>query len=176
MAHQEYSAFRSKLSRKPWRRRGETRFFLCNHCGRVFHEFIPEHPHAIDAEVPAPVAPVCCGEQMSVLVPQAAPATLDYDIFGGFNHNAVRARWEGKTPEWILLQAYTSALLKHVPPKKRSPVIFPLADEDAYAYCDQPECVKCQCRCKESCTLYYYFGNGELYYIPLNQVYPDKKR
>ena len=44
--------------------------------------------------------------------------------------------------QWIALKTFTGSQLKYVLPKKRSPLLFALADEDAYVYCDKDVCLE----------------------------------
>lgn len=174
----EHNAFlRCKLPRKPWIQHAEIKFYRCSQCGRVFHEFVPEFPYPpYDKGQGCEALPVCCGKEMERLVPLDAPDKLQYEIFGGFNSNAIRAIWSGQAPQWILLQTYTGACLKQLPPAKKPPVLFPLADEDAYVYCDRDVCAKCLYCCKKSCSLFYYYGETELYKLPLDQISSYFKR
>ena len=167
MNKNEFGPLRCKLPRKPWLKRAEVRFYHCPRCGRVLHEYIPEHPRQ---ETPAPSLPLCCAGSMTPLAARPPRADLRYDITGGFNNNAVKAVWDGVSPLWILLQTYTGIYLKHIPPEKRPPVVFPLADEDAYAYCDRDVCEKCLYCCKKGCILYFYFGEEKLCALPLDQI------
>ena len=48
---------------------------------------------------------------------------------------------------------------KYVTPKKWPPVVFALADEDAFAYCDKNPCVQCTFRCKREFEIYAYVEN-----------------
>lgn len=177
MSAEQSSLLRCKLPRKPWIKRAEARFYRCAHCGRIFHEFVPEFPYPpYDDGQGCKALPYCCGEAMQPLCPMPAREDLEYDIFGGFNNNAIRALWTGAPPQWILLQTYTGACLKQLPPAKKPPVLFPLADEDAYVYCDRDQCAKCLYCCKKSCALFYYFGSQEFYILPLDQVSKYFKR
>lgn len=171
MSAENTALLRCKLPRKPWIKRAEARFFRCTQCGRIFHEFVPEFPYPpYDKGQDCKVLPSCCAHEMTPLEPMPAGDELQYEIFGGFNNNAIRAIWLGQTPQWILLQTYTGASLKQIPPAKKSPALFPLADEDAYVYCDREQCVKCLYCCKKSCSLFYYFGSDLLFKLPLDQV------
>ena len=42
---------------------------------------------------------------------------------------------------WFGLKTFTGMQHKYVTPKKWPPVVFALADEDAFAYCDKNPCV-----------------------------------
>lgn len=166
-----FGPFRCRLSRKPWIRRAEVVFYRCEECGRLYHEFIPEKPFARERVVPGERRPPsCCGRGMDRIIPAMRSPHLSYGIFGGFNANGIRADWEGETPEWILLQTYTGAILKQLPPGKKPPVVFPLGDEDAYVYCDRPVCEKCLYCCKKGCKLFFGFANGSIIELPLDEI------
>lgn len=168
MGNNAFVAFRCRLSRKPWLKNAHVKFYWDRKSDRIFYDFIAEtaEPDACGESQPL----ICAGDPLVLLEPRPAAEGMAYDIFGGFDHNAVKAEWTGNAPRWILLKTYTGASLKQLPRTKKSPVIFPLADEDAYVYCDRDVCEKCLYCCKKGCVLYYYFGNGELRALPLDQV------
>ena len=82
---------------------------------------------------------------------------FDYRILGGFNSNAVECSWRISDDrfriQWIALKTFTGSQLKYVLPKKRSPLLFALADEDAYVYCDKDVCLECTFMCKRGVRL-----------------------
>ena len=49
-------------------------------------------------------------------------------------------------------------------------MVFGLAGEDAYAYCDKDPCVECTFRCKRGFGLYYYFEELGVVYLPLDRM------
>ena len=84
---------------------------------------------------------------------------LDYQISGGFNNNAVYFKWKiaDKTKyqiTWVALKTFTGMQLKYVMPKKFPPLLFALADEDAFAYCNKIPCEECAFRCKSGFVFY----------------------
>ena len=99
---------------------------------------------------------------------------LSYLIFGSQNENAIKAYWECDDPEekplWVWLRTFTGGQLKYLSPKKRSPLLFGLADEDAYAYCDKDPCVECTFRCKRGFELFYYFPKRGVLRLPLERM------
>jgi len=122
---------------------------------------------------------VCCGMPMELLKPNrqedvSPDIEVDYKIVGGFNQNAVQVFWKTKEladkPEWILLKTFTGSYLKYLTAKKLPPVVFPLADEDAYVYCDNAICKRCVFRCKRGCVVYLYFKSKGLLEIPLDRI------
>ena len=90
---------------------------------------------------------------------------LSYDVVGGFDANALRVFWEcaeGSAPRWIALKTFTGLQLKYVLPGKRPPLVFALADEDAYAYCDEDPCIACTFHCKRGFEIYACLEDGAL--------------
>ncbi|MCD8018437.1 MAG: hypothetical protein LUF92_02285 [Clostridiales bacterium] len=143
-------------------------FYRCEHCGSLFFSMAGEGK-----------TPICCEKPMEEMVPQAADAyepevRLSYQIFGSVNENAVRASWEcddwKEKPVWVWLRTFTGGQLKYTTQRKRSPILFGLADEDAYAYCDKDPCVECTFCCKRGFGLYYYFEKRGLIYLPLERM------
>ncbi len=66
---------------------------------------------------------------------------LNYQIMGGLNNNCVKIDWRSVDstckPRWFALKTFTGVMTKYVSPKKWPPIVFALADEDAFAYCDK---------------------------------------
>lgn len=54
--------------------------------------------------------------------------------------------------------------------KKWPPIVFALADEDAFAYCDKNPCVECTFRCKRGMEIYAYVDNIGLVILPLDRM------
>ena len=55
-------------------------------------------------------------------------------------------------------------------PKKRSPLVFALADEDAYAYCDEDPCLECIFMCKRGFVFLAYVEGFGLVRLPLERA------
>lgn len=170
MMEQEFSPLRSRASRKPWPQCPDIVIYRCNHCGKLYQ--------VLDYDLPAH-EPVCCNVGMKQLKPlQLKDVTpdikVDYQIVGGHNQNAVQVFWETKRPEdkpeWILLKTFTGGYMKYLTPKKISPMVFPLTDEDAYVYCDEPICLQCVFRCKRGFIIYAYFKTIGLLMVPLDKM------
>lgn len=84
---------------------------------------------------------------------------FDYHIDGGFNNNAVIVTWKIQDPSryrirWVALKTFTGMQLKYIMPKKFPPLVFALAAEDAFAYCNKIPCEECAFRCKSGFELY----------------------
>lgn len=163
-----FGHLRSRAISKPSVTCPPVRFFRCNSCGGLFCSM------SGGEQVPS-----CCGGEMEELVPHspeefAPEIELSYLIFGSVNENAIKAIWECKDrrerPAWVWLCTFTGAQLKYTTERKRSPLLFGLADEDAYAYCDKDPCVECTFRCKRGFGLYYYFEKRGLIYLPLERM------
>ena len=177
MSQPPFSPLRCKLPRKPWIKHAMLQFWHCKSCARLLHEYISED-HPADSRATSSLAPTCCGQPMQLLLPQSPQGTansldIDYEIVGGLNNNAIRARWNTATatpPVWIALQTYTGVYLKHVSSKKLPPVVFPLSDEDAYAYCDKNVCEQCLYCCKKGCTIYLYIGGSTIITLNMDKI------
>lgn len=100
----------------------------------------------------------------------AVPAglSLAYRIVGGYDANAVEVSWSipaaladaAERPvrlAWVMLKTFTGLQVKYPLPGKHGPLVFALADEDAYVYCDEPVCKECTFRCKQGMVLYGAF-------------------
>jgi len=123
----------------------------------------------------------CCGVPMERLEPiscQELPeeVSLDYRIVGGYNDSTVELFWTIRKPEyqleWSYLRTFTGGCLKYPPKGKQPPVIFPLADEDAYAYCDQSPCLECVFRCKRGFVLYVSLSGVGVVELPIDRMNP----
>lgn len=87
---------------------------------------------------------------------------LKYEIFGGFNNNAISVdlntdalKAEKHEIDWVGLMTFTGFQFKYVAPTKKK-LIFSLADEDAYVYCDKDPCEECVFKCKNGFRLYVH--------------------
>lgn len=169
MSVQVVSPLRSRASRKPWPQEPGVTLFRCEACGRLYQIFQDDLPQQ---------NPLCCSITTKQLVPQpvqTATSSLrfDYKIVGGFNANAVQVFWETTSafvkPEWFMLRTFTGWYIKFVTPEKKSPVVFPLSDEDAYVYCDREECIRCVFSCKKGFVLYAYCENTMIE-MPMGKV------
>lgn len=170
---QRYGPRRSRATRKPSVHCPQTAFFRCGRCGRLVQR--------LDWGEEAGGGLACCGAPMEALSPiqlQDLPqgVALDYRITGGYNDNVVELEWASEDPacrlEWAYLRTFTGGILKYPPPGKRPPLIFPLADEDAYAYCDQSPCLECVFRCKRGFILYVCLSGVGLVELPIDRMNP----
>lgn len=85
--------------------------------------------------------------------------SIDYQINGGYNNNAIYFKWKIADKSkyqltWVALKTFTGMQLKYVMPKKSSPLLFALADEDAFVYCNKIPCEECSFRCKSGFVFY----------------------
>lgn len=170
MAKQEFGPLRSRAARKPWPECPEIVIYRCSHCGRLYQ--------GLSYDTPAQ-APACCDASMERLKPLhlmdlSPEINVDYKIVGGFNQSAVQVFWEMEQPEdkpeWVLLKTFTGGYLKYVTARKRPPLVFPLADEDAYVYCDRSMCQECVFRCKRGFIIYLYIKNKGLLAVPVEKL------
>lgn len=99
--------------------------------------------------------------------------SLDYRIDGGFNDNCVKVSWKATAEHplrWVCLKTFTGMQLKYALPGKRSPLLFALADEDAFAYCDKAPCEECAFRCKSGFTIYACFEGVGVARLPMDRI------
>lgn len=198
MIEQTFSARRCRDTRKPLADQcPDVTFYRCPECGALFpvtggwaagrkaegESSVPEGT-APDNAVPKESGPsgceiVCCGKKAGRLSPVSSEAVetqvkLTYQITGGYNDNAVRVSWRAAkkeyNPEWIYLKTFTGGYLKYVTDTKRSPMVFALADTDAFAYCDEDPCLECVFRCKRGFVIYVYSRMVGLVEIPLDKM------
>lgn len=175
MIEQKYSITRTRATWKPRVTERDLPFYRCTSCGHVYQgvsgcdrtaltgtgrTLVAELPYAGSMQQ-APAC--CCGgtmERMPFVELEDLPEglELDYRILGGFNSNAVECSWrivdDRYALAWAALKTFTGSQLKYVLPKKRSPMLFALADEDAYVYCDESPCLECTFMCKRGFVLY----------------------
>lgn len=172
MAEQTFGTRRCRDSRKPLEKQcPDVVFYRCQVCGALFP--------VTGGLALEPKEIICCGKQAENLITVDKTQvtdrmTLEYQIIGGYNDNAVRVTWNstaGKNaPEWIYLKTFTGGYLKYVSETKRSPMVFALADTDAFAYCDEDPCLECVFRCKRGFIIYAYIGGAEVVEIPLDRM------
>ena len=122
---------------------------------------------------------MCCNEKMESLDSKDTSEVLDdvlidYKITGGYNENAVKVFWKIKNKiislEWIYLKTFTGGQLKYVTNSKKTSFVFAMADEDAYAYCDEDPCLECTFRCKRGYEIYIFIKEMGLVKIPLERM------
>lgn len=172
MIEQKFGPRRCRDSRKPLADQcPDVVFYRCSSCGALFP--VTGGQALEDKEI------ICCGERAERLVPVDAAASeaqmgLSYQITGGYNDNAVRVSWKHAVqeyrPEWIYLKTFTGGYLKYIMDGKRPPMVFALADTDAFAYCDEDPCLECVFRCKRGYILYAYSKAEGLLELPLDKM------
>lgn len=173
MSEQVFGPRRCRDSRKP--RAGECPevvFYRCRVCGALFPVTGGRASEDEDKEI------FCCKERAERLEPldqeeAGEKLKVTYQITGGYNDNAVRVSWRASSaefkPEWIYLKTFTGGYLKYVAEMKRPPMVFALADTDAFAYCDEDPCLECVFRCKRGFEIYVY-GKAGLIRVPLDKM------
>lgn len=98
---------------------------------------------------------------------------LDYQINGGFNNNCIIVTWDDTAEhplEWVLMKTFTGSQMKYALPKKRNRMVFALADEDAFVYCNKEPCVECGFRCKNGFVLYASFNGLGIVRKPVERI------
>ena len=147
------------------------RFFRCEVCGRQYVELAPCGDRDDGAD--------CCGGTMKrweTIPAEGLPqgTRLDYKIVGGYNDNAIQVFWESIEPsyalKWVYLKTFTGGQIKFMTEKKRLPMVFSLADEDAYCYCDEDPCLECIFCCKRGFTIYAMIEGLGLVELPLSRM------
>ena len=74
---------------------------------------------------------------------------------------------------WVALKTFTGFQLKYLTEGKNPPLVFALADEDAYSYCDYSPCKECVFRCKSGFVLYAYFTKAGLVEMACDRMKED---
>lgn len=186
----EYSVTRTHATWKPRISAAHVPYYRCSECGAIIsgvdgavdismtndgeRSLIFEPPYA---HVSFQVS--CCGKPMDKLEPIPAEDVADrfklnYQICGGLNNNAIKVDWRCIDPtcslRWVSLKTFRGVMTKYVEPKKWPPLVFGLADEDAFAYCDKNPCVECTFRCKSGMELYAYVENLGLVNMPVDRM------
>ena len=163
-------------SRRPPYRTEEPEFYRCPVCGAVSVCCRPAGAPQGEAAEPGR----CCGRPMERLLPQDGSTEgdehrLEYCIFGGFSHNTIRIEVDrGCHPmtqdhhiEWIYLRTYQGGQMKYLPRPGEAAVLFSMASEDAYSFCDREVCrmgwEHCLFQCKRGHIAYAYCSQHGLY-------------
>lgn len=172
MIEQKFGPRRCRDTRKPREQEcPDVVFYRCEICGALFP--VTGSQALEEKEIQ------CCGEKAVRLIPKEREEVsdiikVDYQITGGYNDNAVRVSWKmgsfKKHPEWIYLKTFTGGYLKYINDAKRSPLVFALADTDAFAYCDEDPCLECVFRCKRGFIIYVYEKEAGLIQVPLDKM------
>ena len=188
MIEQTFSARRCRDTRKPREKEcPDVVFYRCKVCGALFpmtggqkEENEPDIQEGTNLPNQADSREIiCCGQKAERLVPVKQESAndslkLSYQITGGYNDNAVKVSWRAVDlkykPEWMYLKTFTGGYLKYIRDTKRSPLVFALADTDAFAYCDEDPCLECVFRCKRGFVIYVYGKETGLIEIPLDKM------
>lgn len=107
-------------------------------------------------------------QAIPVVMNQIDPRTPDYTIIGGFNNNAIQVQLSDQLlaiPEhqvvWVCLLTFTGFQFKYIVNNAKQKLLFALADEDAYCYCNKNPCEECRFKCKNGFAVYTYWqGEG----------------
>lgn len=179
MAEKTYSITRTKATWKPRVTSADLPFFLQGEstllgmAGPSPASFSDPGRNPI-AELP--YADAAAEGAQGLMQPEDLPAgmSFDYAILGGYNNNAVKISWsiadERYKLSWVALKTFTGFQVKYVLPKKRSPLVFALADEDAYVYCDESPCLECVFMCKRGFVAYACVENLGIVRLPLERA------
>lgn len=169
---------RSKATWKPRVAEGDPLFLRCAE-GTALWLGDREAEESFDAWRSAIVEPAYLTDESSVagdarrLHPAAelpAGVSVHYRFVGGFNAPAIEVFWTGSAdisaPRWVALKTFTGLQVKYPTPSKRPPLVFGLADEDAYCYCDLDPCEECVAACRRGFVLYALFADDLLVKVP----------
>lgn len=172
MAEQKFGPRRCRDTRKPLASQcPDVYFYRCGQCGALF----PVTGGKASGEMEI----FCCKEKAEFLTPKGPEQSeenlqLNYQITGGYNDNAVKVSWKAAKkeyePRWLYLKTFTGGYLKYVAETKRPPMVFALADTDAFSYCDEDPCLECVFRCKRGFVIYVYGEKTGLTEIPLDKM------
>lgn len=172
MIEQKFGPRRCRDTRKPLACQcPDVVFYRCMECGALFP--VTGGKELEKKEIS------CCGKKASRLEATDAQKVssqiqVTYQITGGYNDNVVRVSWKcvspKEHPDWIYLKTFTGGYLKYVSEEKRPPMVFALADTDAFAYCDEDPCLECVFRCKRGFIVYVYDSRAGLIEIPLDKM------
>lgn len=163
-------------SRRPEYRTGEPEFYRCGLCGAVEVKYPPLSGQAEGTFRPG----TCCGRPLERLEPCGDEALwaehrLDYCIFGGFAHNAVRVEVDGGLHpmraghriEWLYLRTFQGGQMKYLPQRGPAAAVFAMAEEDAFVFCDREVCrmgwEHCLFQCKRDHMAYAYCDQHGLF-------------
>lgn len=175
MKDNEFGPCRSKETSKPKVICPNIMFYQCTKCSRLIYDIYSKNI----------VPPRCCENKMEELTPidknnLESVIKIDYEIIGGYNSNAVKVYWkiinkneEDMQPKWVYLKTFTGGQIKYLYKKNKNHVIFALADEDAYVYCDEDPCLECIFRCKRGFEIYVYVKTVGLIKVPLDKLHSN---
>lgn len=128
--------------------------------------FFPDYLAMHDASAPP--------HRADVLPADAQYPALSYRIVGGLENNAIEVSWpEDSRPRLIALKTFTGIQVKYLQPDKKSPVVFALADEDAYCYCNEDPCKQCSFNCKSGFALYALFDAFGIVRTDIDRISKD---
>ena len=171
MQEQKFGIKRSRETTKPKIESPAIHFYQCENCKSIL-QIIGD---------PTDAYKDCCINQIKKLAPMNVEeikdkVLIDYRIVGGYNENAIEVRWEivekqdCECIEWIYLKTFTGGQIKYAINALKNSVLFALADEDAYVYCDEDPCLECTFRCKRGFEIFVYLKNGGLVKIPIERM------
>lgn len=167
------SPTRTRATWKPRVDEADVPVYRCARCGRVlvalgaaaasvetdlWRSTIVRSPYA------EPACASCASRPPDVLQPvtfraaRAADEGFSYAFTGGMDANRLTLSWDGAAPALVVLKTFTGLQLHPLP--HGGATTFPLADEDAYCYCDLDPCEQCVARCKRGFRLYVLRADG----------------
>lgn len=152
MPSRKFSITRSTATRRPSVMRHTPQFFKMKGQDQVFATIsgseLEQYPSIVEP------LPVTMNQNEDERTPK-------YQIIGGFNNNCVEVTLpdtllnsENHQIEWVCLLTFTGFQFKYIVANSKKKLLFALADEDAYAYCDKDPCEECRFKCKNGFAVY----------------------
>ncbi|MBC3889744.1 hypothetical protein GH810_15645 [Acetobacterium paludosum] len=169
MQEKKFGIKRSRATTKPKAGYFEVAFYQCENCKSIFQSITTTIQDGL----------ICCNKEMERLKTKdpseiANSVLINYRIVGGYNDNAIEVTWEilkkKDAIEWIYIKTFTGGQIKYITKQSKTSVIFALADEDAYVYCDEDPCLECTFRCKRGFEIYIYLNKSGLIKIPMDRM------
>ncbi|MEG0417930.1 hypothetical protein [Gordonibacter sp.] len=181
-AEPRLSPTRTRATWKPRVGNEDVDLFACARCGQVYvglgstaagvetdkwRSVIMQPPYA------GSPCPTCCGEAAApVAFAPVQPADVGYAVnfLGGMDANRLVLSWTigAPKPQLIVVKTFTGILQRSLSPHEiaQRSAVFPLADEDAYCYCDLDPCEHCVASCKRGFAVYVVCEDGSALRLP----------
>lgn len=145
---------RCRISHRPPYMTTEPEFYICEKCSSLYIRVVSSDAHVENCSI------VCCDVNAKKLDIHSKNDGITFNVFGGFENNAIKFSFDELRPEWVYLYTFQGGQLKYLLPNERRSVVFSLAEYDAYVYCDREICrmgkEHCQFQCKRGNILYAY--------------------
>lgn len=158
MTRERLSITRSQATRRPEIIRPVPHFYEFNN-----KQILATLTNTTD-EMPAGI------REIKVVLDGKDPRIPKYKIIGGFDQNCVQILLPEKLLksdhhqiEWVCLLTFTGFQFKYVYKNSKNKLLFALADEDAYCYCDSDPCAECRFKCKNGFSVFAYWRDEGIF-------------